>query len=55
MKKINPIFIIFLTPLLIGLFMAFIVRGPIYGIIGLGLIIIGTTIFLIGFLLGVYK
>ena len=55
MKKINPILILFLMPLLIGLFLAFIVRGPIYGIVGLGLIIIGAPLLLIGFLFGFYK
>ncbi len=54
-KEINPIFILSIIPLLLGLFMMFIIRGPIYGIVGLGITIIGIPIILMGLDFGIYK
>jgi hypothetical protein len=52
-KEFNPTFFYVLLPLLIGLFMMFVIRGPIYGIVGLFITIVGGALFLMALICGV--
>jgi hypothetical protein len=44
-KELYPTFIYLLLPLLIGLFIMFVIRGPIYGIVGAFITIAGGGLF----------
>ncbi|MFO7678331.1 MAG: hypothetical protein R6V50_08135 [Thermoplasmatota archaeon] len=52
-KELNPTFVYVLLPLLIGLFMMFVIRGPIYGIIGAIITIAGGGLFVMALIYGV--